>query len=115
MKSLQSLIRLPFSGFTYLVIFLVIVGRIRLRNIQVSADLTPANAAELQQKQKILARRYKNVKMLFVSYVWYTMCLLPAPLGATLFTAAYSSLPLLQLLLRALLLLGYATIPVCTD
>lgn len=50
-------------------------------------------------------------KMLFIAYIWRFIYLLPAPLGATVFTISYTSLPLLQLLLLVLLLLGYATIP----
>lgn len=71
-----------------------------------------SSSAQMQQRQKLLSRRYKSVKMLFVSYIWYSVCILPAPIASLSFAAAYQSSPILQLLLRALLLLGYATMPV---
>ncbi|XP_055356179.1 uncharacterized protein LOC129601408 [Paramacrobiotus metropolitanus] len=95
-------------GGVYLLIFLHVGVEIVRRQRQVVA----AEAVKEVRKRVVFRRRWRSVRMLFVSYVWYTCCLMPAPIAAGVFAGAYTSQPVLALFLRALLLFGYATIPV---
>ncbi|XP_055340554.1 octopamine receptor beta-2R-like [Paramacrobiotus metropolitanus] len=63
------------------------------------------------QAHKLFERRYHSAKVLFVSYLWYIACLLPAPIALSVYPASYSRIPLLSPIMRAVLLCGYATIP----
>lgn len=112
---LSTAIPIGGSGLIYITIFLVMAGRslslFRLSgNQSVPLAVVPAIA---RKERKTIIRRNKSVKILFAVYIWYAACMLPAPLGASLFSQVYSYLPILQLVFRALSLLGYATMPVC--
>lgn len=55
--------------------------RRRIRMELASAEVS----AMARHNQKILNRRSKSVKILFVVYIWYSVCLLPALLDSALF------------------------------
>ncbi|XP_055350405.1 rhodopsin-like [Paramacrobiotus metropolitanus] len=90
------------------VVYAVIFGGVALRSVWMRRQKNGMSRGA----QRMFTRRYRNVKMLFVSYLWYSCCLLPAPIASSLFPKEYTSEMLLPLFMRALLLFGYATIPV---
>lgn len=102
------------SGVIYIVIFVVMAGRWLSLSRKSGNRLAPLQVSPAaRQERKTVARRNKSAKILFVVYIWYGTCLSPTPIAASLYPVVYNSLPILQLLFRALLLLGYATMPVC--
>lgn len=102
-------VTIPFclEGAIYSVIFISDRVRTFRRHNQVHNQLTVDTAGA----QRFM-RRYKIAKMLFVAYVWYCVCFLPAPIASSLFPKMYSTDPVCQIFTRALLLCGYATTPV---
>ncbi|XP_055340555.1 trace amine-associated receptor 7a-like [Paramacrobiotus metropolitanus] len=95
------------EGVVYLSIFAVVGLRKLINRRRVSVADVNADVAHQHQFKK----RFRVARMLFCSYVWYSICFLPAPIASSLYPVQYASLPLLQLFLRVLLVLGYATIP----
>ncbi|XP_055329957.1 trace amine-associated receptor 13c-like [Paramacrobiotus metropolitanus] len=61
--------------------------------------------------QALRRKRYQSVRMLFVAYVLYSACFMPTQIASSLFSRQFQTDPLLQLLFRAVALLGYATVP----
>lgn len=99
---------------------LLIVGGIYLYTM-ITVRCSSLNGQVMDQKvaaecnlraNMVFRRRYRSAVMLFVSHIWYFVCLMPAPLASTLYPAEYTSNALLSLVLRVLMLFGYATIPV---
>lgn len=95
-------------------LYLIILGGIGIRTIQHHRKVREGSSGKgaATVNSSLMRRRYRSAVMLFVAYLWYTSCLMPAPVAATLYPLQYTSYPLLSLFLRALLLFGYATNPV---
>lgn len=102
------------EGVLYLTIFISVKIKSLMHRREVNADAItdPVALAAIAKKQAIFQRRYRSAKMLFVSFIWYSFCFLPAPIASSLFPTQYASVPLVQIFTRVLLLCGYTTIPV---
>ncbi|XP_055352558.1 probable G-protein coupled receptor B0563.6 [Paramacrobiotus metropolitanus] len=87
----------------YSIIFLMVWTKSMVHSRQV----TDVNAAG----QPTFRKRYRTVKVLFWTAMFYAVALIPAPIGSSFFAAQFNSMPFMQLFLRALLLFCYATTP----
>ena len=96
---------------TFSVLYITIFGVVWVRSYfhrnRVSRLETAKTAAELS-----VERRYKSAKLLFLSAFWYAIALIPAPTASSLYPKEYASQPMLQLIMRGLLMLAYSTTPV---
>lgn len=106
------------QGAAYVSLFLISSARHFFRRREVSAiqrasvvDGRGARSAALQR------RRFRTTKMVFATYVWLTLCYMVTPIVLTAAPMAYRNYPMVSLVIRGLLLLGYATSPVrvCND
>ncbi|XP_055340587.1 allatostatin-A receptor-like [Paramacrobiotus metropolitanus] len=95
------------EGVMYVAIFATVGWRALLRRRKIRHVVERA----IERRNSLVQKRYRSVKMLSVSYLWYSVCFMPAPIASSIFPHVYSSSPLLQLFLRVLLLCGYTTIP----
>ena len=95
------------SGLLYAIIISLLIKRSVIKR-QKAAELScRVDKPENEVLKKRADRQHRTVKMLFAAYIWYILCLVPAPVAVTYFSDEYRHLPVLQLLLRVLLLLGY--------
>ncbi|XP_055338410.1 uncharacterized protein LOC129588268 [Paramacrobiotus metropolitanus] len=97
-------------GVLYITIFVVVWSRSFTSQRQIES--AEGHPVAVGNQSALFRRRYRSVKMLFLTAVWYSAALLPAPITSSFFSAEYNSQPLLQLILRGLLLAVYATSPV---
>ncbi|XP_055347997.1 olfactory receptor 11A1-like [Paramacrobiotus metropolitanus] len=98
-------IGLPVSStfLLYLTIFAVVLYR------HFRVPVAPVGMGEATRRTQ---KRYRSVRMFFGVFVCYAGCLLPPPIANGFFQKEYSSQPMLQLIFRAVMLLGNALIPV---
>ncbi|XP_055337371.1 rhodopsin-like [Paramacrobiotus metropolitanus] len=100
-------------GLAYIVMFVKIgVVWCRNRNAVVTKQKDDSSAGARHDRSVLQKRRFDSAKMLFISYLWYSLCYLPAPIASSVYPQAYASMPALQLALRGVLLMGYAFNPV---
>ena len=59
------------------------------------------------RRKSFWTKRYRNVAMLFLSYVFYTVFLFVQPMTVTFHSKTYWSSPVLQLVVRGLAVVGY--------
>ncbi|XP_055340724.1 protein trapped in endoderm-1-like [Paramacrobiotus metropolitanus] len=98
-------------GVIYVSIFTLVI--IRALIFRRKIDTTDkAAVARNQRAQAMTQKRLKMARMLFVSYIWFTVCYMPAPVTASVAPVLYGTSPLVSLFLRMLLEIGYATSPV---
>ncbi|XP_055340589.1 proteinase-activated receptor 1-like [Paramacrobiotus metropolitanus] len=95
-------------GFLYVSIF----SAIFIRNAMSRRKTDPGGAPGNKKPHGIIHKRLKTARMMFTSYIWFSLCYLPAPVASSVAPVAYSSSPLISLFLRLLLLCGYATSPI---
>ena len=93
----------------YAAIFITMAQQMSRNRRVTEANNTPVILA---RRKVIWARRYRTAKMFFVTFCFYTVCLLAVPIVLTAAKSWYFSLPLLQLFFRILTPLGYFSIPV---
>lgn len=97
------------QGATYLSLFTYASIQKVVRRKKVNGSVVNGNRLRIQALQ---SRRVRTTKMVFAAYVWSVVCNLTAPVASTASPVLFTSEPLLSLLSRMILLVGYATSPV---
>lgn len=101
------------QGAIYLALFMIYYARKFSRSREVSAIQNPAGVDGSGMRSAALQRRrFKVTKMVFAAYLWATACYMSTPVVPVAAPQAYHTYPMVSLVTRALLLLGYATSPV---
>ena len=98
-------------GLLYLIIFLKVFVE-WFSHRRTVYENTATHHRQKDNKRLLFERRFRCCKMLFGSFLWISICCLPAPLGSSAFSKQYASVPFLSLVFRGLSLFGYAFNPV---
>ncbi|XP_055329916.1 olfactory receptor 11A1-like [Paramacrobiotus metropolitanus] len=89
----------------YLTVFLVVL----MRKTVLRRRIAPAEDSQLQ---RTMQRRFRSTLVFFAVFVCYACCMTPAPLVAPLFPTLYFRYPFMRQVLRGLMTVGTASIPV---
>ncbi|XP_055344033.1 orexin receptor type 2-like [Paramacrobiotus metropolitanus] len=94
------------------VIYITIFSTMFLRSLCSGRKTAPQITVNRSQGTAgALRKRLKSARMLSISYIWYSICYLPAPIVASAAPVAYGSQPLISLFLRLLLVCSGTTSP----
>lgn len=98
-------------GLFYGILFLRVFC-LKYRSIRRVSTATESVNKRVFAFTRTMKRRINLAQMLFGSFLWYCLCLFPAPIMNSFFRSVYFSSPLIFLWLRLVFACGYAVSPV---